>query len=347
MMKLSRRFEMFSAFLSSLFAVSPAWGKPPRVTLDSGVVNLTVDLPDPVDGVYRGTRFDWSGMIEQLHYAGHDFYGRWFTNTDPTVHDFIFSGNEIVAGPCSAATGPADEFISGETVPGYDQAAAGGTFVKIGVGVLRKPDDQPYDRYHLYTIVDGGKWTVRAHRQSVLFRQELADPSSGYGYVYEKTIRLVPGKAEMTIEHTLRNTGQHTIDTDVYNHNFLVLDHRTTGPDFVITEPFEIQTPKPVDAALGMVEGKRILYRRELTGKEVFTTPISGFGATAKDYDIHIENTQAGVGMHITADQPLAQEQLWSIRAVLAVEPYIHMSIAPGSSFRWSYHYRYYSLPQR
>ena len=43
---------------------------------------------------------------------------------------------------------------------GFDQAKAGGTFLKIGVGVLRKPDDQDYSPYRLYPIQDGGQWTI-------------------------------------------------------------------------------------------------------------------------------------------------------------------------------------------
>src|SRR5439155_2547549 len=53
---------------------------------------------------------------------------------------------------------------------------------------------------------------------SVRFTQELTDPSSGYGYIYRKTVRLVEGKPEMVLEHSLRNTGRRTIQSAVYNH---------------------------------------------------------------------------------------------------------------------------------
>lgn len=323
------------------------WGESPQVTLDNGVLHATVDLPDPVNGFYRGTRFDWSGVIRSLTYAGHDYYGPWFTGTDPTVHDFIFSGNQIIAGPCSAITGPVEEFFTDEAALGYKEAAPGATFIKIGVGVLEKPSDAPYDNYHLYRIVDGGKWRVQPEPHSVTFEQQITDPHSGYGYVYEKTLRLIPGKPEMVIEHSLRNTGTKTIETDVYDHNFLVLDHRTTGPNFVIRLPFAIQTPKPVNSTLGEIDGDTIRYRRELTGSDTFTADIHGFGNTAKDYDIRIENAQAGAGMQVTSNRPLEKLELWSIRSIIAMEPYIHMSIAPGQTFHWQYVYHYYKLPGR
>ena len=34
------------------------------------------------------------------------------------------------------------------------------------------------------------------------------DPQSGYGYFYTKTVTLVPGKAQMTIAHVMKNTRQ-------------------------------------------------------------------------------------------------------------------------------------------
>ena len=56
--------------------------------------------------------------------------------------------------------------------------------------------------------------------------QDLADKDTGYGYSYVKTVRLVPGKAQMVIEHVLKNTGTKPIVTSVYCHNFLIVGPR-------------------------------------------------------------------------------------------------------------------------
>ena len=48
--------------------------------------------------------------------------------------------SDIVVGTQSAITGPAEEFVQPQ---GFDSAKVGETFVKIGVGVLRKADDSP------------------------------------------------------------------------------------------------------------------------------------------------------------------------------------------------------------
>jgi hypothetical protein len=200
--------------------------------------------------------------------------------------------------------------------------------------------------FRIYDIVDHGKWAVHRTPASIVFTQRVMDPSSGYGYLYQKTVRLVAGKPQMLIEHHLVNIGRRPIVSSVYDHNFLVLDNQPIGPDFTITLPFEIHPAKPVNTALGTVDGKTISYRKQMQGRDLFGVGIEGFGKTADDYKITIENRQAGAGMKITGDQPLESEELWSIRSILAMEPFIHMSIEPGKDFSWKYTYDYYTIAQ-
>jgi hypothetical protein len=313
----------------------------PGAEIASRDIRAKIYLPDRAGGFYRGTRFDWSGVIHSLQYAGHDYYGPWFQKTDPKVHDFIYDGADIVAGPCSGITGPVDEFGP----LGYAEAKPGGTFVKVGVGALRRPDAGAYDNYHVYEIADPGVWTIGKRRDSITFTQKLTDSSSGYAYVYRKTLRLTKGKPEMVLEHSLKNTGTLEIKTSVYNHNFLVLDKQPPGPDLAISLPFAIRTSRPAEQPLAEIRGNRIVYVKTLTDRERFAMPVEGFGDTAKDNEIRIENPRLGAGMKISSDRPLSREYLWSIRAVVSVEPFIAVSVAPGAEFTWTAVYTYYTLP--
>ncbi len=317
---------------------------PPQVEISNSALRVSLLLPDPQTGFYRGTRFDWSGVIGTLVHEGHNYYGPWFNKTDPHVIDFVFSGKDIVAGPCSAITGPVEEFTTGGKALGFDQAKPGGTFIKIGVGVLRRPDAQDYNPYHLYEIVDGGKRHVETKSDFVQFSQEVTDTTSGYGYRYTKIVRLVPGKPEMVIEHKLENTGKRAIASSVYDHNFLVLDGQPVGPGYVVKFPFEVTAGHQQSPELAEVGGRQFSYRRDLAGQETVSADLTGFGRKAADYDFAIENKKARAGMRIVGDRPLSRINLWSIRTVLAVEPFIDMSIEPGSSFTWSYSYTYYPL---
>ena len=315
--------------------------EPPQAELNNSALRVKLYLPDAANGFYRGTRFDWAGMIESVTHGAHKFYGRWFQGTDASVHDFEYRGDQIVAGPNTAATGPAEEFNTDDKGLGFDEAKPGGSFIKIGVGVLRRPDERDYDRFRLYEIVDPGKRSKRIGRDFAEFVQELGETSLGYGYEYRKTVRLVGNRPDMEIAHTFRNTGKKVIASRVYNHNFLVIDGQPPGPDYMISVPFEIRTEHPPEAALAQVRGKQIVYRKTLEGTDRVMTSMDGFGTSVSDYDIRIVDTKTGGGVEVTADRPLARLMLWSIRAVMSVEPFVEFSVKPGETYSWTLRYRY------
>lgn len=321
-------------------------GPAPEAEITNGPIRARLYLPDANAGFYRGTRFDWSGVIGDVEYAGHHFYPQWFQRSDPKVHDFVYDGADIVAGPCTAITGPAEEFVANGKGLRFDEAKAGGTFIKIGVGVLRKPDDKNYDPFRLYGIQDGGRWTVTRSSDSIEFRHGLSDPSSGYAYEYRKTVSVAGDKPQVVLDHGLRNTGKRVIRTSVYNHNFLYLDRRAPGPDFALTVPFKIRTAQPLSSGFAEVRDNQIVFSKTLTGEDRVYLGVLGFGASPKDYDIRIENRSVGAGVRITADRPLSRVALWAIRAPLSIEPFIDMNIEPGTEFTWRIHYEYYTIPK-
>lgn len=332
-----KRTAVILTFLSTtLFAADP-----PQASITNGQIQAKLYLPDAKGGYYHSTRFDWSGVISSLKFAGHDYYGPWFTKHDSTVRDFVYRDPDIVVSDESGSMGPADEF---QTPLGFDAAPLGGNFIKVGVGVLRKPDVTAYSAYKKYEVVDSGKWSVKKGGDFVEFTQVLTDKTTGYAYVYRKTVRLAKGKPEMTISHSLKNTGSKEIKTNLYNHNFLTLDQSATGPDDAITLPFEVKTNRPPNKDLAEVRGKEIVYLKTLKDHDTVAMPVEGFSAEAKDYDIRIENKKLGAGMRIVGDQPLASVALWSIRSVLAIEPFIAIQIAPGKEMNWQYTYTYYSV---
>ena len=312
---------------------------PPQAEIANSLLNAKLYLPDAKHGYYQGTRFDWSVVIYSLEFEGHNYYGPWFNRTDPNIHDFIYDGPDIVAGPCSAVTGPVDEFAP----LGWDEAKPGGEFIKVGIGALRKPADAAkYDNYKVYAIADPGKWSVKKYRDSIEFSQELS--AAGYHFLYRKTVRFIPGKPEMALEHSLKNLGTRAIHTNVYNHNFLTLDHHPPGPGLTVSVPFQIQSSHPPNQKLAEIRADHIVYLDTLNDRDVVATPMEGFTNNLGDHLIRIEDTRAGVGMKIQADRPLLRESLWSIRSVIAVEPFIEINVAPGAEFTWKSTYEYYTL---
>lgn len=292
----------------------------PEATISNGAITAKLMLPDAEKGSYRGTRFDWSGIIASLTYKDHEYFGQWYPKHDPKIHDAI--------------TGPVEEFLTDDAGPGYADAKVGETFVRIGVGAVRKPEEKAYRRFATYEIVDPGKRTLRRGKDWIEFGHRLS--AAGYSYDYRKTIRLE--KTGFTIEHVLKNTGTKPIDTLVYNHDFFVIDHEVVGPDIVVKFAFSPTPDKPFQNG-GEIVGNEIHYQHELEPGKSVAADLSGFGA----YDFRIENKKSGAGVRITGDQPLTKLYFWSIRTVACPEPYVHIVVPPKSSSKWLSRYDLYT----
>ncbi len=329
---------LLSLFIASTLVLAADY---PQAQISNGQITVKMYLPDAQNGYYRSTRFDWSGAVSSVQYKGHEYYGTWFDRIDPKVINWVHQGPEIVSGPCSGLFGPVDEF---ETPLGFNEAQPRGTFIKIGVGVLRKAEGS-YNRYQPYDVLDSGKRAITKASDSVEFTQELNDPATGYAYVYRKTVRLEKGKPEMAIEHSLKNTGKLAIHSNVYNHNFVVLDKQGPGPDFTLRVPYQIQATRPPNKELAEIRGNQVVYLRPLAGQDEAVVFLQGFSNDAKDAEIVIENKKVGSGLKITGDRPLIRSMLWSVRTVLAVEPYVAIDIEPGAEFTWKNTFDYYTLP--
>ena len=320
----------------------------PSGYISNGMLNVSFYLPDAVKGYYRGTRFDWSGIIYSLQYKGEEYYGRWFTRLDPSIHNNVQrvgpdGSGEVVCGIASSGQGPAEEFLTNDKALGFDNAKPGETFLKIGVGVLRRPDDKQYDRYRDYEIVDGGKWTTNMLDDKVVFTQTLSNPESGYGYVYTKTISLIPGKPVMRIDHQLLNTGVKALISSVYDHNFFVTNNHHTGPDYIITTPYPMRISKTQGADLFRIEGNKLTFTKLLSPREMVVTWIDGFAPVAKDYTFRVENSRTGTGYSVQGDRPLAQIMLWAIFTNISLESFIDLNAGQGREERWAYEYTYFT----
>ncbi len=285
---------------------------------------MMVFLPDSQNGYYRSSRFDWSGVIACAAYSGHTFWGEWFSKYDPYLNDAI--------------TGPVEEFRSADGGLGFAEAQPGGLFVKIGVGVLRRDNAAPYQFGHYYPMVDGGHWQVHTRRRSIRFEQQLRSPT-GVSYKYTKVVELDRNGAVISLHHSLKNLGSAPIVTDVYDHDFFMLDHQSTGPGMQITFPF-VPHPDESLAPAAVVEGNAIVYKQRLEPRQTVAAYLTGYSTAIRDYDIKTEDTVHHFGIEQTADKPIAKLYLWSIPTTISPEAYIHLDIAPGHTATWTLHYR-------
>ena len=328
MKKIALALCLLASFRTMLVAqfpsVSPEFAGP-QVEISNGVLHAHIYLPDPEKGYYRGTRFDWSGVMPVLEYKGHTFCGQWFPEYAPTTHD--------------AVMGPVESF----TPLGYTEAAPGGSFVQIGVGALTRPDGSAYNSFKYYPVRDPGRWQVKRSPAAIRFRQQLKDTT--FSYIYTKWVKLSKGRPELILSHTLKNRGKKMIETDVFDHNFFLIDSQSTGPELVLKFSF----PPSAEGARGLgdlaaIRGDSIVILRQLTGKESVYAILHGYDDQAGDYDIRLENHTTGAGLRIRADRPLSRLVYWGNSKILCPEPYMHIRVPPGETVTWTIRYEFYTL---
>ncbi len=296
----------------------------PQAEISNGLINARVYLPDSVKGYYQGARFDWSGVIPHLEYNGHSFFGKWFKKYDPKIHDAIM--------------GPVNDF----SPLGFEEAEPGGSFVKIGIGVLRKPDDSPYSFRYPYQILNYGKWEIERKPDQIVFNQKLDDKE--YSYEYTKTLRLPTEKPIMLLEHSLKNTGNKRIETSVYNHNFFMIDKQPIGSEYITEFPFRVTDVKHGNSDLMKVEENKIIFLRDLEkNEEAYYSEINGFGNGAKDNKITIINQDSEAGVIIQGDRALSKIAFWSSYKTICPEPFVKIKIDPGQTFRWQISYTFFT----
>ena len=277
---------------------------------------LEIARPDVAEPYYRGTRFDRTGNILALEARGHRYVSRWFRTYDPYRHD--------------AVGGPAEEF----TQIGHEEAAPGEGFLKIGVGLLAR-EAEPYDRFHLYKVLDPGRTTVRTGASEALFRHVL----KGY-YDYSKKVSI-PADCALRISHRFRNTGPSTMDFHVYSHNFFILDGALTGRATRFFLPFTPEGHWRTDYDSVALVPDGIAFSRDLReGETVFMGDLHGAGP-AEGCRFILENLDNGLRVRAACDRPMDYAVFWSNTEVSCIEPYIHFTVPPGGTVRWTLDYRF------
>lgn len=320
-MKRPLHFALILLFLTIVLGFDKG---PPEASISNGIIKAKLYLPDATNGYYRGARFDWSGVIYDLEYDKHHYFGQWFEHYEPTLHDAIM--------------GPVDSF----NPIGYDEAKIGEGFLRIGVGTLEKPDEPKYFYSNPYKILNGGTWTVKKKSSSITFTHELK--TEKYNYLYIKNVSLTRNDTELVLEYRLINNGETTLETDVYNHNFFVIDNQPTGPDFIVKFPFNMKGTFEGSPDKGGFSGQNIVYKRMISkGEFLGVFPLTGYGSTMNDYDFRIENKKTGAGVRITGDKPLTRLNFWSAPATICPEPFINVKVEPGKEMTWRIRYEFYS----
>ncbi len=293
------------------------------VEIRSPHLTASLLLPDATSGRYRGPRFDWSGMMFAVRVGGNEFFAPWREPGDAAAGD-------------RNAQGTAEEFGLDDP-PGYDETAVGSGFPKIGVGLIARLDAGPYEFWRDAPILASAPWRSELAADGAVFIQDLP-PTDGWGWHYEKRIRLDPARAAFAIERVLTNTGSRAIRTSHYCHHFtcvagLAPDHRSS-----MTFSSPVEAGEPFDPAVfGLRDG--CVRMREGVSGTVYARLI-GDGRTVP-FSYRLDHDDAAIGLAVTADAPVYRVALYIDRDNLCVEPFTRIDLAPGATMAWSTRYEF------
>jgi hypothetical protein len=355
----------------------------PTHQITNGEITATIYLPDAKNGFYTTTRFDWSGAIGSLKYQSHEYYGIWFSRiTDIYDFGYEGPNKDVISADFTAMVGPAEEFgaLGYDDVPAGGLFVKPGVGV-LKRDEMNYNHSRPYviangGKWDVKTARDSVQFTHTLSEPSINFgyvytkvvRLTPGKPQMTIAHVMRNT-------GSKPIATNVYNHNFTTVDMQPTGPDVEITvpwpmtraagrggrgrQGAPAGPPgaparqgpppvnpyapLAAGERMGTQCGQPQMQTLASPQGNKLAYSKVLEGSECYQASFTGFGAEAKDNDIRIENRRTGAGVRITGDRPVTRFGYWSIRTVVAPEPYIDLNIEPGQQFTWAYAYDYYT----
>jgi hypothetical protein len=289
---------------------------------------LTVEIAQP-GTAYSGTRFDWTAFMTQVTLDG--------------IHTFCVP-ESLQPGQGTGGVGLCNEFGIEEVI-GYNEAQPGEPFPKLGIGLLARPDEKPYNFFRPHEIVVPFPIHVAVTATQATF---TVDPVECRGYAVRLTKTITVEGVELTIAYALENVGEKPIVTTEYVHNFMGIDGHAIGPDYRLRMPYTIgfaasQGPFAERMAQMMtildVQGGDI--RCKATPQHPFYCRPLGFSRTdAAQWELLHEPT--GVGLREHDDFTPTRVAVWGTTHVISAEVFVPVNVQPGETQRWTRRYEFF-----
>ena len=310
---------------------------------------LTVEVAQP-DSVYRRTRFDWTGFVTQVTLDG--------------AHTFCVP-ESYDPRKGTGGVGLCGEFGYDRAL-GYAEAKPGDLFPKLGIGLLRKPDNDPVRSGRAYEIVTPFPVRIEQAPTQVTFTVDPV-PCNGYAARTTKTLRVDGSVLE--IAEQLENVGTKPIQTEEYYHNFVGLDEQPVGPAYRLTFPCEWK-PEPfvesfrtqlpgllgkitpgfvltwlvklfMDDSILTLDGNCISFKS--TPRRMFYSRSSGFHRTDQP-QWEMAHIPTGVSTREVDDFAPFRVAIWGASHVVSAEVFVDLDVAPGETQTWCRRYEFSAL---
>ena len=276
-------------------------------------LEVHIDLPGEN---YNFSRFDWTGKIIKVTYKNIDFAGIERTDCD-NEHHF--------------GKGLYNEFGI-DTALGFNEAEIGGWFHKIGVGLLKKEDDDYL--FNKNYEIKPAEFKITTQSNKIVITCTSAT-MNGYSYILKKEIAL--HATHFTITYYLQNTGEKDISTDEYVHNFMAINNDLIGENYILKFPFQLKPQlfgDTVNPEQKVAIGKSAIKFNSTPNEQFFFSNLSGTKKVAATWKlIHLKST---IGISETGSFQTNKVNLWGWKHVISPELFYTIHITPGQSTSWT-----------
>ena len=285
--------------------------------------NLEIHIDAPFEN-YNFSRFDWTGKIVLVK----------FQNIQLSSIESTDCQNEHYFGK-----GFYNEFGIDNAL-GFDETAIGGWFHKIGVGLLKKDDNQ-YLFNKKYEIKPA-EFKIISKSNKLLISCK-SKTINDYSYLLRKEIEL--HNSSFTIKYYLQNTGDKDIITNEYVHNFTAINKDLIGCNYIIKFPFQLKPDlfgETVNPELKVNIGQNEIKFNSSPKDQFFFSNLTGSEIVNAEWELI--NVESNIGISETGSFQTNKVNLWGCKHVISPELFFNIFIKPGESAEWTRKYNMYKV---
>jgi hypothetical protein len=160
----------------------------------------------------------------------------------------------------------------------------------------------------------------------------------GYAARLVKTIRIRENR--LKIVYVLENTGQKSIVTHEYIHNFVGIDHQPIGPDYRLRFPYPLHLDEQASVGLDglAIQGSEITFTQPLKG--LYLRPQGFTRSDTPQWEMLLQ--ASGVGLHEIDDFMPMRVAVWGTFHVLSPEIFVGLSLPPGATQSWTRRFEFF-----
>lgn len=283
---------------------------------------LGIEIAEPYT-VYNGPRFDGSGIITKIEFNKHSFCE--VEQRNPTKG--------------SGGIGFCNEFGIDKPID-YSITKIGESFPKIGVGLVTKESEKPYDFFAPAKVVLSTVINETVNEESYEISTSIKNDFN-YDITLTKTISLRESK--LVIDYHLQNNGNNVIKTNEYNHNFIGVDHDNIGQNYELTMFNLLAVEKTVgEFEVKAKESKHIISWNKEPKGDFYAKAIKTDKVNNCNWEL--VNYKYKVGVRECSNFEISKIALWGCNHVVCPEVFIDLEVKPNQTMTWSRIYVFFEI---